>query len=60
MLLIKEANLHTRPASPKLKCLCVNDHQLTVIVQHPVAIWRPHKMYRNLHIRPETIVITGA
>ena len=31
-----------RPVSHKLKDLRnVNDHQLTVVVQHPVAVWRP-------------------
>ena len=30
------------PVSRKLKYLRnVNDHQLTVVAQHPVAVWRP-------------------
>ena len=59
MLLIMEAKLHIRPDSPKLKCLWkVNDYQLTVVVQHPVALCRPYNVQKPMG--PETIIVTGA
>ena len=33
-------------------------HQLTVVMQHPVAVWRPKDVQK--HLGPELIIATGA